>query len=125
MLSYLPDALPPRLAHLLASFADSRLRVESFAGAADAVPYEFKEFCGLLALQRVQAVGVLAPFRPQAHRFGLRRDRRKLHVEALHLPPEESRAFGSSDKKEGASALEPGAACGPAVGSVDKSRLDF
>ena len=34
----------------------------------------------------------MAPHRPSACRFGLKRDRRKLHIEPLHLPPEDSRA---------------------------------
>lgn len=34
----------------------------------------------------------MAPHRSSACRFGLKRDRRKLHIEPLHLPPEDSRA---------------------------------
>ena len=39
---------------------------------------------------------VLSCHQPKGQRFGLMRDRRKLHIEPLHLPPEESRAQGSS-----------------------------
>jgi hypothetical protein len=34
----------------------------------------------------------MIPSRPSAAKYGLKRDRRKLHVELLHLPPEESRS---------------------------------
>lgn len=34
----------------------------------------------------------MIPYRPSAAKYGLKRDRRKLHVEPLHLPPEDSRA---------------------------------
>lgn len=91
-MSCLPASVPHRFLHQLAAIADTHIRLESFAGASDSVPYEFKAFSGLLAVIGVQSVGVLAPHRPQNQRFGLRRDRRKLHVEPLHLPPEESRA---------------------------------
>lgn len=34
----------------------------------------------------------MIPYRPSAAQYGMKRDRRKLHVELLHLPPEDSRA---------------------------------
>ena len=92
--SCLPSSVPRRFLHQLATIADTHIRIESFAGASDSVPYEFKAFSGLLAVIRVQSIGALAPFRPQNQRYGLKRDRRKLHIEPLHLPPEESRAVG-------------------------------
>lgn len=55
----------------------------------------------------------MAPHRSAACRFGLKRDRRKLHIEPLHLPPEDSRAskyqsetsLGVKQEKNPASAL--------------------
>ena len=76
--------------------ADSAITVDSFAGKQSLVPYEFQEFCGFLVVDRVQHLGTLCAHRPRAFRFGLKRDRRKLHIEPLHLPPEESRAQGSA-----------------------------
>lgn len=37
-------------------------------------------------------IAAMAPHRTAACRFGIKRDRRKLHIEPLHLPPEDSRA---------------------------------
>jgi hypothetical protein len=37
-------------------------------------------------------LGTFAPFKPPGTRFGFKRDRRKLHIEHLHMPPEVSRA---------------------------------
>jgi hypothetical protein len=71
--------------------ADTVLSVDSFAGREQSVPYEFKEFQGLLTVERVQQVGTIASFKPPGSKFGLKRDSRKLHIEPLHLPPEESR----------------------------------
>lgn len=75
---------------------DSALTVDTFAGRSALVPYEFQEFCGFLVVERVQHLGALVGHRPSALRYGLKRDRRKLHIEFLHLPPEESRAQGSA-----------------------------
>jgi len=47
-------------------------------------------------VERTHHLGTLVGHRPVALRYGLKRDRRKLHVERLHLPPEESRAQGSA-----------------------------
>lgn len=122
----LPSSVPPRLLHNLAVMADTHFRLESFAGASDSVPYEFKAFSGLLAVISVQSIGVLAPYRPQNQRFGLRRDRRKLHIEPLHLPPEESRAVGLSGGV-GASSESTAAtvSCSTLTTSNNKLTVDF
>jgi hypothetical protein len=125
-----PELFPPHILVSVAAFIDTHISIESFAGADSSVPYEFKEFNGLLALHRVQAIGMLAPFRPPSHKYGLKRDRRKLHIEPLHLPPEESRAFPSTEQLASASAtsevkkppLSVGLACG--TGTAAKN-FDF
>lgn len=86
----------PQLVARLRQVADTVLSVESFAGRTHSVPYEFKEFQGFLVVHKIQQYGSMAPFRPPGTRFGLKRDRRKLHIEPLHLPPEESRAFSTT-----------------------------
>eukprot|EP01035_Chromulina_nebulosa_P018495 gene18495-24211_t len=48
------------------------------------------------ALGLKKAAGVLAPHRPPYSRYGIKRNHRKLCIEPLHLPPEESRAFGNA-----------------------------
>lgn len=48
--------------------------------------------CVNFYLSSVLQIAAMAPHRPSACRFGLKRDRRKLHIEPLHLPPEDSRA---------------------------------
>lgn len=104
----------------LCQVADTVLAVQTFAGRAHSVPYEFAEFCGFLTIHKVQEVGVFASFRPPGSKFGLRRDRRKLHIEPLHLPPEQSRAFagvGGFDLTSSASGS------GAVVGSVEIHRL--
>jgi hypothetical protein len=106
----------------LRQVADTVLSVESFAGRAHSVPYEFKEFQGFLVVQKLQHYGSMAPFRPPGTRFGLKRDRRKLHIEPLHLPPEESRAFSTTGGAEqthtsGAATAGPTTAWGAVPGA--------
>jgi hypothetical protein len=86
-----PDSCPSVLTSRLKWAVDTVVSVDSFAGREQFVPYEFKEFCGLLTVGRLQQVGSMASFRPPGSKFGLKRDGRKLHIEPLHLPPEESR----------------------------------
>jgi hypothetical protein len=86
-----PDSCPSVLTSRLKWAVDTVVSVDSFAGREQFVPYEFKEFCGLLTIGRLQQVGSMASFRPPGSKFGLKRDSRKLHIEPLHLPPEESR----------------------------------
>ena len=75
---------------------DSNISIESFAGHSHEIPAEFNDYCGFFVIKKLQQVGVLAPFRPPGSRFGLKRDKRKLYIQPLHLPPEESRAFSSA-----------------------------
>lgn len=92
LLTIQPTELPARMLSKFENMADTCLRVESFAGRMDSVPYEFREFVGFLHVRKLQSVKSLAPHRPDNNRYGMKRDRRKLHIEPLHLPPEESRA---------------------------------
>lgn len=94
----------PHILNKLAQVADTVVSVESFAGRAQSIPYEFDEFCGFFMVHKVQQHGVLAPHRSNGSRFGIKRDRRKLHIEPLHLPPEDNRAMQSSNKVGGSTA---------------------
>jgi elongator complex protein 4 len=80
----------------LLSIIDTVIAIESFAGHKATIPAEFIDFCAFLVIRKIQQVAVIAPFRSLGTKFGLKRDRRKLHVEPLHLPPEESRSFGTA-----------------------------
>lgn len=99
MLSFLASAMP--YASMVSSLCDTLLCVESFAGKEDAVPPEFKAFCAYLHVKRIQQANSIASFRSPNCKYGIKRDRRKLHIEPLHLPPEESRAMQSSNAVHG------------------------
>lgn len=75
---------------------DAAIYIESFASKMHTVPYEFREFVGFFEIRKLHQFGTMnAGQNIKASRYGLKRDRRKLHIELLHLPPEESRALPS------------------------------
>lgn len=75
---------------------DTILTVDSFASRMHVVPYEFREFLGFFMIKKLQQFGMLTSPQLKGTKFGIKRDRRKLHIEPLHLPPEESRATSSA-----------------------------
>lgn len=80
----------------LIEVSDSVISFESFTGRITSIPYEFKEFLGFFNIHKIQNYGLLASYRPPYNKYGLKRNRRKLTIEPLHLPPEENRAFGNA-----------------------------
>jgi len=97
-MTQLPEAAPRLLVSRLCCLHDTVLTVDSFAGREASIPREFHEFMGFFRVDKLQHVGSLVPVcaAALAAQFGIKRDRRKLHIVPLHLPPEESRAFGAS-----------------------------
>jgi hypothetical protein len=87
---------------------DVVMTAESFVSrAAYPPPAEFRHLHGLLLLPKVSTVtaasanggghfsDMTASKRPPAHVYGLKRDRRKLHIPLLHIPPEDYAGGGS------------------------------
>lgn len=122
---------------------DVVLQTEGFASRIQyPPPAEFRHLHGLLLIPKVSTVtaatanggghfaNLTASKRPPAHVYGLKRDRRKLHVPLLHIPPEDYAGGGGS---VGSGAVRSGAGrpkdtikaatggCGSAAGSA----LDF
>ena len=57
---------------VLEQSVDTVLSVESFAGKAHVVPYEFREYLGFFIVKKLQQVGMLAPYQPtRGTRFGI------------------------------------------------------
>jgi hypothetical protein len=78
--------------------ADAAFSVQGFAGLLEPPATEFRSLAGLLLVERLNnmALSTFSPRRPPANKYGLKRDRRKLHMNLLHLPPEDYSAGGSS-----------------------------
>mmetsp|Transcript_16122 Transcript_16122/g.23603 ORF Transcript_16122/g.23603 Transcript_16122/m.23603 type:complete len:581 (+) Transcript_16122:175-1917(+) len=136
---------------------DAVMTFDGFAAMVAPPPSEFSDLAGIMTIRKM-ALQSLAHFadsttnrRPPANRYGMKRDRRKMHIRMLHLPPEDftSSAGGSgsgsgagststsstssdsgnisstrSSKKGKRTALQPGMSCATTGGSSSSS-LDF
>mmetsp|Transcript_9363 Transcript_9363/g.20059 ORF Transcript_9363/g.20059 Transcript_9363/m.20059 type:complete len:518 (+) Transcript_9363:128-1681(+) len=82
--------------------ADTVFALDGFASFRDPPPPEFRDLAGILSIRKIATMGcghfanATSGRRPPADRYGLKRDRRKLHIRLLHLPPEEESVGGSS-----------------------------
>lgn len=97
-------AAPPRAAALMPEHARN----------------DFVDFHGLLSLVKLpRRHSLAAPAKLDTVTFGIKRDKRSLRIERLHLPPEDSRSTRPAD----AAAAAPGLACAAPLGG--SSDLDF
>jgi hypothetical protein len=98
--------------------ADSCVKVDSFAGLREPPPPEYKDYVGLLTVVKVGGVGGYAPPRPAADRYGVKRDRRKMSLKLLSLPPEDhGKGSGGSVRGTGP--------CNVSLGGAGGGSLDF
>jgi hypothetical protein len=118
--------------------SDVVMQTEGFASRVHyPQPAEFRHLHGLLLTPKVSTVtaasansgGHFADMtmtkRPLAHVYGLKRDRRKLHIQLLHIPPEDHTSGGGSAGGVRSGAGRPNeqaSGCGKAGSS---SGLDF
>jgi hypothetical protein len=99
----------PSTVRLLQRACDVVLETEGFASRREfPPPAEFRSLHGLLKIRKMSTVtaatahggGHFADMtvtkRPAANLYGLKRDRRKLHIQLLHIPPEDFAEGGSS-----------------------------
>ena len=125
------------IARVLRRSCDVILEAESFATRTTyPPPPEFREFQGVLKIRKVSTLtaaaanggghfaDVTVSKRPLASVYGLKRDRRKLHIKLLHIPPEDfaqgGGSVGNSGVRSGAGRMDAAPAC-----SVASSPLDF
>lgn len=132
----------PSTIRLLQRACDIVLETEGFASRREfPPPAEFRSLHGLLKIRKMSTVtaatahcgGHFADMtvtkRPAANLYGLKRDRRKLHIQLLHIPPEDYAEGGGSvggGVRSGAgrppAKKEASSGCGSGSGS---SPLDF
>jgi hypothetical protein len=63
------------------------LATESFAAVQVGTPTEFRDLAGILSILKWDCLPIGSS--PADRRYGMKRDRRKLHIAMLHLPPED------------------------------------
>jgi len=99
--------------HLLHRAADAVLSCQSFASNTSTVPSEFANLMGLLYVPKMSfllpSASTTATFL-QANRFGLKRNRRKMEICMLHLPPEEFSNNGTGSVSGGGGLRSTGGA---------------
>ena len=124
---------------------DAVFTCEGFAANLSPPPAEFSDLAGILSIRKValQALGHFSDTttnrRPPANRYGMKRDRRKMHIRMLHLPPEDfskdegSGGSGPLEKGDGGTtttrssntALQPGMGCASNRQGGSASSLEF
>jgi len=122
----------------LHSISDAVLHIQGFCFTQNTPAPEFRDLTGLLAISKMSLftfTNYADHRRPPTNRYGLKRDRRKLQIQMLHLPPEEFSSGGGSVSGGGArsgggksnlgniSDQAGHAGCG--TGSSVSSKLDF
>ncbi|KAL6427988.1 hypothetical protein ACFW04_008412 [Cataglyphis niger] len=78
------DAVIERIEHL----SDIAVRLESFAGSVKETNPLFKDYHGLLHIEKLSALNTLAPRCAEFRDLVFKLRRKKFIIEVLHLPPE-------------------------------------
>jgi len=153
LLTIRPWAIRSSDRHSLTSLrrtSDAIFVCEGFASNTAPPPPEFSDLAGILSIKKLamQSVGVghfsdsTTKTRPPSNRYGMKRDRRKVHVRMLHLPPEDfskggssvggggvrsgaGRADGKEVKVSRKTVLEPGMSCASGGSGKSGPSLDF
>ena len=107
--------------------------VDSFCSYGDP-PGEFRDLAGIFSVHKLGGLylGQLSDKFAPANRYGLKRDRRKLHLQMLHLPPEDfamgGSSVGSGARRSGgtkAAKKDTTSGCDSATAGSSSSLLDF
>ncbi|ETW09185.1 hypothetical protein H310_01611 [Aphanomyces invadans] len=91
-------ALPTHVVRSIRHLGDYAFELTSFAGHSDQLPSELAEFNGLFFVHKVAHFHSITGHALDNIKLGIKRDRRKLKLEPLHLPPEGSRSQKQPDK---------------------------
>ncbi|KDO33357.1 hypothetical protein SPRG_02164 [Saprolegnia parasitica CBS 223.65] len=83
---------PRSLAAQLRHIGDYAFEVSSFLGDLQQVPSELQEFSGLFCIHKLARLQSVTSHALEHAQLGIKRERRKLKLENLHLPPEGSRS---------------------------------
>ena len=99
LLSFKRDLFPSNLRHQMGHLCDAIFHLDCFAESQnqDELPVELQEFVGVCFVRKLPRLHSLACHIPSARTYGITRDRRKLKILPLHLPPEESRSNSKID----------------------------
>ena len=86
------------------SSSDAILHVQGFSFSQHKISSEYQDLSGLLNISKMSLftfMNYADHKRPLSNRYGLQRDKRKLQIRMLHIPPEEFASGGTSVSGEG------------------------
>lgn len=84
LLQLLSETFPAQIRNLV----DYSVQLEAFAGSDKETNPIFKEYHGLLNINKISALNTLNAFTPETTDLAFKLRRRKFIIEKLHLPPE-------------------------------------
>lgn len=84
LLQLLSETIPAQIRNLV----DYSVQLEAFAGSDKETNPIFKEYHGLLNINKISALNTLNAFTPETTDLAFKLRRRKFVIEKLHLPPE-------------------------------------
>jgi len=96
MLSMPLHLFPKSIAAEIRHICDYALEMSSFMGEMSNLPMELRDFHGLFCIHKLARMQSLACHAVDTVKFGVKRENRKLKLEKLHLPPEESRSSSNN-----------------------------
>jgi elongator complex protein 4 len=116
-------ALKPQVINRVLHVCDVVFEMRSFVGSRiDVSDYEFKEYSGLFELKKLPRMNSLVlNYSPDSLQFAFKLKKRKMYIEKLHMPPEETRQ--ASDPNRIKFKLQPSATAGGGT-LQDQERAD-
>lgn len=82
-LQFQSETIPAQIRNLV----DYSVQLEAFAGSDKETNPIFKEYHGLLNINKISALNTLNAFTPETTDLAFKLRRRKFVIEKLHLPP--------------------------------------
>ncbi|XP_029173437.1 elongator complex protein 4 [Nylanderia fulva] len=108
------DAVIERMEHM----SDIAVRLESFAGSAKETNPLFKDYHGLLHIEKLSTLNTLAPRCTEFRDLAFKLRRKKFVIEVLHLPPE----FEDTSQREQDESITSSVGC---MSGTRKNVLEF
>jgi elongator complex protein 4 len=126
--------LPASLLSLIQHTSDIVVRMQSFVGSRIDIS-EFKEYTGFFTLVKLPRLNSLTVnFAPDSLQYAFKIKKRKMYIEKMHMPPEESRDASNPERpryREGSvndiinKAPSMGMGCATGGVGIHKNDLDF
>eukprot|EP00761_Pharyngomonas_kirbyi_P003939 gb/GECH01003943.1/.p1 GENE.gb/GECH01003943.1/~~gb/GECH01003943.1/.p1 ORF type:complete len:490 (+),score=159.39 gb/GECH01003943.1/:1-1470(+) len=132
MITVPKNTMDEDLVRKMENMSDIVLNMDSFVGAEmDVSEFEFKEYTGLFHIEKLPRLNSMTVgFAPDLLHYAFKMHRRRMAIDTMHMPPEESRVASEADKERSrfqnpqqAESASTGAA--PIANTSNSSLLEF